>query len=164
MKIMSKLRNKIKSIPAILWFISLSHIFLAIPSFASDDSIKLTGHEEDLNDAAKQVTGIVVGKFTDLGSPAQALTLGEKVYAKAAFKVSVALKGKVPDEIKVRYAVSTYPPDDRENKPVIGVEYIAFVEEHAKGEWETVKLMLATDANLAAVKAVIANHANHASQ
>jgi hypothetical protein len=113
----------------------------------------LTGHEIKAQEAVKRATYIVLATFTKLGFPG-ADASGEIFYEQAEIEVGSALKGSLAGRIKVSYAVYAMPGKDNEATPIVGVQYIMFVEKLGPNEQEIIKLLSATDGEIAAIRAL----------
>jgi hypothetical protein len=138
----------------ILAAISLVLIVNSYPQSSSDTKM-LSGHSKKNQDAAKESTDIVIGVFTSLGSPGAGAT-GENDYDQAEVEVVNALKGALSGTLKVFYVVFAMPGKDQESPPVLGTQYIMFIQKLGPTDYEIKKLLPATDDNIAKVKALIA--------
>jgi hypothetical protein len=114
----------------------------------------LMGHEKKSEDLAKNVTDIIIAKFTSLGNE-NSDSPGASFYERANIEVLSSLEGTLAGNIRVGYTIHFFPPSEREAVPVIGTQYIMFIQKLGPAEYEIKKLLLATDENVSAVKALI---------
>jgi len=116
----------------------------------------LTGHEKKTGDLPAAVTDIIIAKFTSLGNESSD-SPGASFYERADVEVLSSLKGTLTGNIQAGYTVHFFPSSEREVAPVIGTQYIMFIETLGPAEYEVKKLLLATDQNINSVKALIAS-------
>jgi hypothetical protein len=114
----------------------------------------LSGHEKKSEDLPMAVTDIIIAKFTSLGNE-NSDSPGASFYEKADIECLSSLKGTLVGNIQAGYTVHFFPPSERETVPVIGTQYIMFIQKLGPTEYEIKKLLLATEQNVASVKALI---------
>lgn len=114
-----------------------------------------TGHMKKNENVLKEAKDIIVGKFTALGYPGSDAS-GEDFYEQGQVEVISALRGSLAGTLRVGYSVRTVPGKDQEIPPVVGTEYIMFIQKLGPNECEIKKLLPATDENITKIKALIA--------
>lgn len=117
----------------------------------------LTGHTKKIENAIKETTDIVIASFTKLGFPGSDAS-GEDSYDQAEIEITGILKGTLAEKhLKVFYIVQSMPGKNQEKAPIIGVQYIMFIQKLSPNEYEIKKLLPATDENIIKIKALIAS-------
>jgi hypothetical protein len=124
------------------------------PAPQPQDTVTLSGHGKKNADAFKESTDIAVAVFTSLGNRGADAT-GEDDYDQAEIEVVTILKGNLPGKLKVFYAVLSMPGKNQESPPVLGTQYIMFIQKLGPAEYEIKKLLPVTDDNATKVKALI---------
>jgi len=125
------------------------------PAPQSLDTKLFSGHGKKNEDALKESTDIAVAVFTSLGNRGADAT-GEDDYDQAEIEVVTTLKGNLPGKLKVFYAVLSMPGKNQESPPVLGTQYIMFIQKLGPTEYEIKKMLPATDDSIAKIKALIA--------
>jgi len=120
----------------------------------------LTGHVKSSEKAVKEATDIVIATFIKLGFPGSDSD-GADFYEQAQIQVFSALKGTLSGNVQVSYSVQAMPGKDQESAPASGVQYLMFMQKLGPTEYEIKKLMPATEANVSAIKALIAGASAH---
>ncbi len=121
------------------------------------ESTKLSGSDLKSEDAAAKSDGIFVGKITQIGLP-NAKAAGQVAYYGNKVHVLQVLRGAIGAQVKVTLYVH-YVSDIPENPPKVDGTYIFFVKKIANPDpdpYKALKLLPATDANIARVQALIA--------
>ena len=140
--------------PRAIFLVALAALLLV--GTVRGDDLLLPGSDLKVEDAVAKTDAVFVGKFINLGAQAMEGTHAAQgpEYHGALVKVVQTLKGKVDAPI----AVSIYPV--HEVMPQVGTAYIVFVKNkdfYSSDPFRIVKLMLATDDNIAMVKKLISN-------
>ena len=120
----------------------------------------LTGHAVTIEKMARLCDDIVLAKFIAIGYPSGDAN-GQDYYEQAKIEIDSTLKGSLSGTITVGYDVLNVPGTDRETVPTPGESYIAFIRENGPIERRILKLLPATDVNVAEVKKVLGNSASH---
>lgn len=153
--------------------ISMHHVVLLIIGFiliinasaqtvpsTSEDKMMYTGHEKKIEIAIKESTDIVVAAFTKLGFGGPDAD-AESFYEQAEIKIITALKGTLSGNIPVSYTIQWYPGNIKETIPVIGTQYIMFIQKLGPQENRIKKILPATDEKVSSVKALIVAQPAH---
>jgi hypothetical protein len=127
---------------------------------ANVDNPPMPGHEAKEQDLIKKKNEIVVAKFISLGSGGLD-ELGASSYEKAEIEITQTLRGNLSGHLKVSYVVKSLPTNEQEARPTIDILYIMFIHSLGANEYETEKLLPATDQNISRIKALIASQNAH---
>jgi hypothetical protein len=127
------------------------------PAEASQNEPALTGSSQKSEDIVVKADAVFVGEITTIGFGGFKAP-GESVYRGVQIKVLQVFRGTVADSIAVTLHV-VGRMEFHEDPPKVGNSYILFVKKSDQGQpdaYTVLKLILATDANIAKVKALIA--------
>jgi hypothetical protein len=120
-----------------------------------DIQSKLIGDRFNVADVIKTSDEVAIGQFQSLGD-GNADDLGAS-YSNAIITITQSLKGSLAGEIKVFYGIySTVNAAEREEHPFRNVEYVIFIKGVDPKGYTLIKLLHATNENIAKVKALIA--------
>jgi hypothetical protein len=120
-------------------------------------SIKLSGSDLKSEDIVLKANAVFVGEITELGHP-NTKAPGQNVYHGVQIKVLQVLRGSVDAQVTVTLYIH-FAPNSSENPPKVGNTYIFFAHKNTEVGWNpftVLKLLPATDDNIAKVKALIA--------
>jgi hypothetical protein len=123
-------------------------VFSSICSYA-DENTPLVGHWRSTKDEIASATDIVIGKFTQVRAGGAGSISGLEYHG--AITVLHVLKGNASGNVEVVFRV-ILGSKDKEAEPDLGDTYIIILYDHQMIR----KLLPATDANIAKVKALIA--------
>ena len=127
------------------------------PAEAVQNEPILSGSSLKSEDTVIKSDAIFIGQITQMGF--QSLkAAGRSSYYGNIVKILQVLRGTVDAQIKITLYVY-YVSDTPENPPKTGNSYIFFVKKNAPGQpdpYAALKLLPATDDNIAKVKALIA--------
>lgn len=153
------------ALPVTMLWIMLSLVFTIqisraqnTPAGAEQNEPALSGSTLRSEDVATKADAVFVGQITHLGF-SNLKALGEAVYRGLQVKVLQVLRGSVDPQSTFTLRVMVPSISSHENPPAVGSTYIFFVkkDDPSKHDAYTVlKLLPATDDNIAKVKAVIA--------
>jgi hypothetical protein len=115
----------------------------------------LIGHHKKEEGLAAKVGAIFVGQFITLGDGPGADEPGMEYFDNAQVKVEQSLKGTLSGIVKVSYSVMSIPTE-KESSPKSLKDYIFFINIISPTQLSVVKLLPATDQNVAKIKALIA--------
>lgn len=128
------------------------------PAGAGQNEPMLTGSTLRSDDVATKADAVFVGQITHLGF-SNLKALGEAVYRGVQVNILQVLRGSLDPQSTFTLRVMVPSTRSHENPPTVGISYIFFVkrDDPSKHDAYTVlKLLPATDANIAKVKALIA--------
>jgi len=120
----------------------------------TEDDAMLVGHALKDEDAFKGGVNVIVGKFISLGNGSSD-SPGESYYQGANIQVISSLKGNLSGNLKASFSVKFFSKHGNETVPIVGNQYIMFLQERVPNQFTLKKLFLATDKNIAKVKAII---------
>jgi hypothetical protein len=137
----------------IFLFSSCIFMGLTLVSSSAQETKSLSGSRYKIEDVIQKRVAVFVGKINDLGG-SSGRSIGVDVYHRVMVTCLQNLSGHVDTQLKVRLNVSW--PD--EAPPVLNTPYIFVVrkEEGSLSDYDVLKLLPATDDNIAKVKALIA--------
>ena len=128
------------------------------PATGPNESIKLSGSAIKAEDIVLSCDAVCVGEIEDMGLPTNSSTTGLVVYSGIEVKVLQILRGAVEHQIK--FTLNTLKsPSIQEMPPNFGSSYIFFVNRNspeADDPFTALKLLPATDDNIATIKKLIA--------
>ena len=115
------------------------------------------GSQLALFDAQQKSSLIFVGQLEVLGN-FDLTDAGVTAYRDAKVKITSFLKGALDgsNEIKITIIVMKVHPIGWEFTPTVGSSYIFFAKKNKGNKYEAIKLLEATDANITAIKNLIA--------
>jgi hypothetical protein len=136
--------------------VSLSIYATASTTRADVNDPKMPGHEIKERNLINSKVDVVIGKFISLGNLGDD-NLGAS-YERAEIQITNSLQGPLLGNIKVSYAVRSFPLEHKEIVPALNTEYILFIRDQkiASDNYELVKILPATDTNITRIKALIA--------
>jgi hypothetical protein len=124
-------------------------------SYPTADEQAIVGRDSTVVDILIKSDAIFVGKILQI-KPTDPSAHGEVTCLANSVSVSQVLKGALGDVVSVDFKVRSYL---NEKEPKIGTSYIFFVKRggyESPNSYTLLKLLPATDANIAKVKALIA--------
>jgi hypothetical protein len=133
----------------LLRFNCLVWLALSMACGYADEETPLVGHLSSVKEEVASATDIVIGKFTKVTVGGTASMNGMDYHG--TIIISQALKGTESGSLEVGFRVIP-ASKDKEVEPNLEDTYIMFLIEHHGIR----KLLLATDANIATMKALIA--------
>jgi hypothetical protein len=116
----------------------------------------LTGHSKSNSEALQESTDVVVANFTTLGYRGSE-AIGQDDYDRAEINVTGALKGSLSGKLSVFFTVFVAPRKHQEHLPVLGSEYILFIQKLGPKEYDIKKILPSTPFLVSKIKALISS-------
>jgi hypothetical protein len=139
--------------------VSIQSVKAQNPVAAGQGESILTGSAQKSEEiAAKADVVVFIGKIIELGDPVPAST-DTASYSGVQVKVLQVLRGTVDGDVVKVTLRTTWGRNVHESPPVVGSTYIFFARKNTEKGWNpytVLKLLPATDATTAKVKALIA--------
>jgi hypothetical protein len=121
-------------------------------------TLLLPGHKATEGDL--KTSDVVIAKFISFGV-IEIDNAGALSYEQDDIQIIRALRGQLSGKLKVSFEILTFPGKDRETLPVLGTEYVMFIKKLGASDFEIIKLLKATDDNIAKIKTLTTSQATH---
>jgi hypothetical protein len=115
----------------------------------------LPGHFDKIEVVGARAPEVVIAKFINLGGAVDSSS-GIDIYGGATIQIIESLRGKLTGKVPVLYDLFIMPGNDQESLPQLNTTYIMFMQSIGTDGHRIFKLLSASDANVAKVRALIA--------